>query len=104
MSLILLILIVEEAGVIVLLHELLGRLVDIHVGHLLGSLSSLLIGRCFLLLCSSFLLLCGPLVCLNFLKLLEHILVMEQRVREFVHKSGAGEESFDAALEDGDFE
>ena len=97
MSLILLVLVVEEAGIIVLLHELLGRLVDIHVGHLLRCLSCLFISCCFLLLCL-------PLFCLDFLELLEHILVMEQSMGEFVHKGGACEESFDAALEDGNLE
>ena len=97
MSLILLVLVVEEAGIIVLLHELLGRLVDIHVGHLLRCLSSLFVSRCFLLLCL-------PLLCRDFLELLEHILVMEQSMREFIHKGGAGEESFNAALEHGDLE
>ena len=97
MGLILLVLVVEEAGIVVLLHELLGRLVDVHVGHLLRCLSCFFVSRCFLLLCS-------PLVCLNFLELLEHVLVMEQSMREFVHKSSAGEESFNAALEYGDLE
>ena len=97
MGLILLVLVVEEAGIVVLLHELLGRLVDVHVGHLLRCLSGFFVSRCFLLLCS-------PLVCLNFLELLEHVLVMEQSMREFVHKSSAGEESFNAALEYGDLE
>ena len=98
MGLILLVLVVEEAWIVVLLHELLRRLIDIHVGNLFRSLSSLfLLSRCFLLLCS-------PLVCLNFLELLEHVLVMEQSMREFVHKSSAGEESFNAALEYGDLE
>lgn len=86
MCLILLVLVVEEGRVVVLLHELLRRLIDIHVGHLfscLGCLASLLFlsGRFFLLF--------SLFVRLDALKLLKNVLVVEQSVRELVHKDGS---------------
>ena len=69
MGLILLVLVVEEAGIIVLLHELLGRLVDVHVGHLLRCLSCFFVSRCFLLLCSS-------LLNLNAFELIKNVLIV----------------------------
>ena len=98
MSLILLVLVVEEAGIVVLLHELLRRLIDVHVGHLFCGLSSLFLLR------GRFLLLSGPPVALNFLELLKDVLIVEQSVGELVHKGCACEESFNAALEHGNLE
>ena len=98
MGLILLVLVVEEAWIVVLLHELLRRLIDIHVGNLFRSLSSLfLLSRCFLLLCSS-------LLILNAFELLKNVLIVQQGVGEFIHKCRACEESINAALEDGNLE
>ena len=69
MSLILLVLVIEEAWVVVLLHEGLGRLVHVHVSHLRRNL----VGGCLFLL-----LLFLPL--LNPLELIEHVLIVQQRV------------------------
>ena len=93
MSLILFVLVIEEARVVELLHEGLRRLVDVHVSHLRCSL----IGGCLLF----FLLL---LLLLNLLELIEDVLVVKQRVREFVHERLTSEESLNAALDDGNLE
>ena len=94
MLLILLILIIEEGRVIVLLHELLRWLVDIHLSHLLGSLfSSCLLGL-FLLSLGS----------LDFLELLEDVLVMQKSVREFVLEDVASQETLNTALNHGDLQ
>ena len=85
MFLILLVLIVEEGGIVVLLHELLRRLIDIHIGHLFRCLASLFL-LCCLLLFLSF------LIRLDALEFLKDVLVVEQSVREFVHEDSAGEE------------
>ena len=91
MLLILLILIIEEGRVIVLLHELLRWLVDIHLGHLLSSLfSSCLLGLFLLSLCS-----------LDFLELLEDVLVMQKSVRKFVLEDIASQETLNTALNHG---
>ena len=87
MCLVLLVLIVEEVGVVVLLHEGLWWLVNVHVGHLLSSLVS-----------SSFLLLFLLFALLNLFKLIEDVLVVQQCVRELVHESLASQESIDSAL------
>ena len=91
MSLILLVLVVEECGVVVLLHELLRWLIDIHVGHLLLRLTGLLVS-------SSLLLFFLSLLDLDFLELLEHVLVVQEGVGEFVHESSACQESIDTTL------
>ena len=94
MLLILLILIIEEGRVIVLLHELLRWLVDIHLGDLLSSLfSSRLLGLFLLSLCS-----------LDFLELLEDVLVMQKSVREFVLEDIASQETLNTALNHRDLE
>ena len=83
MRLVLLILVIEECWVIVLLHELLRRLVDVHVGHLLGCLCS----SCLLsLLGLLFLFLLG----LNALELLEDILVVQQGMGELILENLTG--------------
>ena len=92
MSLILLVLVVEECGVVVLLHELLRWLIDVHVGHLLLRLTGLLVSCGFLLLLSL------SLVDLDFLELIEDVLVMQEGVGEFVHEGSACQESIDATL------
>ena len=86
MLLILLILVIEEGRVVVLLHVLLGRLVDL----VSGLLCSSLLGFLFL-----------PFDLLDFLELLEDILVVEERVRELVHEDIASQEALDTALNDG---
>lgn len=86
MCLILLVLVVEEGRVVVLLHELLRRLIDIHVGHLFSCLSCL---TSLLFLSCGLFFLFGLLVRLDALELLKNVLVVEQSVREFVHKDGA---------------
>ena len=91
MLLVLLILVIEEGWVIVLLHVLLGRLVDIHVSHLVSGLLS----SCFFCLFS---LLFGLL---DLLELLKDILVMQKGVRELIHKDVAGQETLNTALNDG---
>ena len=103
--LILLVLVVEEGRVVVLLHELLRWLVDIHCCHLLLCLPGLLLSS--LSLCLSlglglslrfFLLLCCSLISLNLLELLEDILVMQQSMRELVPEGITLEEPLDSAL------
>ena len=89
--LILLIFVLKEGRVVVLLHVGLGRLVDVQLGHLFRSL------LCSLLCCHLGLLLLLFLL-LDSLELLENILVVEQRVREFVPEQVTREEAFDAAL------
>ena len=69
MCLVLLVLVVEEVRVVVLLHERLGWLVHVHVGHLLSSLVS-----------SSFLLFFLLLALLDLFKLVEDVLVVQKRV------------------------
>ena len=86
MLLILLILIIEEGRVVVLLHVLLRRLVDL----VSGLLCSSLLGFLFLLF-----------GLLDFLELLEDILVVQERVRELVHEDIASQEALDTALNDG---
>ena len=93
MRLVLLLLVIEEGWVVVLLHELLGRLVDIHVGHLFSSLCS----SCLLSLLGLFFLF---LLGLNTLELLEYILIMKQGVGKFILKRLACKESFNSALND----
>ena len=71
MGLVLLVLVVEEAGVAELLEVRLGRLVDIHIRQLLSCLFSgvgdlSLFSRLF--------------GCLDFLKLVKDVLVVQQRV------------------------
>lgn len=90
MSLILLIFVVEESRVVILLHVLLGRLVDVHIGHLSLSLLS-----CLLLLFLSLLLL------LDRLELIEDVLIVEQSVGELIPEGVTLEESLDTALDDG---
>ena len=97
MRLVLLILIVEELGVVVLLHELLGWLVNVHVCHLLLSLASLLLsGRLRLLL--------GLLLGLDSLELIEHVLVVEQSVGKLILEDLLVKETLDAPLNHWDFQ
>ena len=93
MRLVLLILVIEERWVIVLLHELLRRLVDVHVGHLFGCLCS----SCLLSLLG---LLVRFLLSLNALELLEDILVVQQGVGKLILERLASEESVNTALND----
>ena len=80
---------VEERGVIsTLIHVLSRWLIDVHVGH---CLCSLVCGRLLLFLLNLSIL-------LYFLKLLEHVLVVKNSVREFIHKGSACKEPFDATL------
>ena len=111
MCLILLVLVIEERRIVVLLHELLGRLVDIHVCHLLLGLPSLLLSRLSLRLglsldlCPRLLLLfLSSLLGLDLLELLEDILVMQQSVRELVPEGISLEESLNSALNDRNLE
>ena len=91
MLLVLLILVIEEGWVIVLLHVLLRRLVDIHVCHLVSGLLS-----------SSFFCLFSLLFgLLDFLELLKDILVMQKRVRELIHEHVASQETLNTALNNG---
>lgn len=76
-----------------MLHVLLRRLVDIHVGH---GLASLLLG--------SLLLLISFLGLLNLLEFVEDVLVVKERVREFVHERVLGQETLDSALDHWDFQ
>lgn len=96
MLLILLVLVVKEAGVVIFRHELLWGLVDIHLSHLLLGLAGLLI--------NSLLLFLGLLGDVDPLELIEDVLVVEQGVREFVHEGVSGEEAFDSTLEHGHLE
>ena len=108
MCLILLVLVIEERRIVVLLHELLGRLVDIHVCHLLLGLTSLLLSLRLGLsldLCPRLLLLfLSSLLGLDLLELLEDILVMQQSVRELVPEGISLEESLNSALNDRNLE
>lgn len=94
MSLVLLILVVEKGRVIVLLHVLLGRLVGVHLSHLLFNLER--VRRLLLLL--------KLLLSLDLLKLIKHVLVMEESVRELIHERLSRQESVDAAFYDWNFE
>ena len=80
---------VEERGVIATLIHVLSRwLINVHVGH---SLCSLVCSRLLLFFLNFSIL-------LYFLKLLEHVLVVKNSVREFIHKGSASKEPFDATL------
>ena len=80
---------VEERGVIATLIHVLSRwLIDVHVGHCLCSL----VCGCLLLF------LLNLSILLYFLKMLEHVLVVKNSVREFIHKGSASKEPFDATL------
>ena len=84
---------IEERGVVAALIHVLSRwLIDVHVGHCCLSLSSLVCGRLLLFLLNL-------LFFLYFLKLLEHVLVVQKGVRELVHEGSACEESVDATFE-----
>ena len=89
MSLIFLILVIEESRVVILLHILLRRLIHLHVCHLSSCL--------FLLLLLLFL--SGSML-LNALKFIEYILVMKQSVRELISEGVTLEESLDSAFND----
>ena len=105
MCLIFLVLEIEERRIVVLLHELLRRLVDIHVCHLLLGLPSLLLSRLSLGLCLRLLLLfLYSLLGLDLLELLEDILVMQQSVRELIPEGISLEESLNSALNDRNLE
>lgn len=87
----------EESLIVVLLHELLRRLVHVHLSHLL---------RCLLgcLISSHLCLLTCLLFHLDALELVKHVLVVKQSVRELVHECLAGQEPINAALQDWNFE
>ncbi len=93
MRFIFLVLVVEEGWVIVLLHISLRGLVGIHLSHGLLGLTCLLFGGHFL-----FLLLL--LVLLDLLELIEHVLVVQESVREFVHEGSSCQESVDSPFND----
>ena len=99
MLLVFCVLIVEEARVVVLLHVLLGRLVDIHVSHLLLGLL-----RLSCLLISSFFGFFCLFLGLNFLKLVKDVLVVKKGVRELVHEGVTLQEAVDTTLDDWDLE
>ena len=83
---------IEERGVVATLIHVLSRwLIDVHVSHRCLSLSSLVCGRLLLFLLNLS-------IFLYFLKLLEHVLVVQKRVRELVHEGSARKEPVDASL------
>ena len=89
---------IEERGVVAALIHVLSRwLIDVHVGHCCLSLSSLVCGRLLLFLLNL-------LFFLYFLKLLEHVLVVQKRVRELIHEGSARKESVDATFKHWHFE
>ena len=84
---------IEERGVVATLIHVLSRwLIDVHVGHCCLSLSSLVCGRLLLFLLNLS-------IFLYFLKLLEHVLVVQKSMRELVHEGSAGKEPVDATFE-----
>ena len=91
---------VEEGRVVVLLHELLRWLVDIHCCHLLLGLAGLL--RCSISLL--LLLLGSSCVGLDALELIEDVLVVEERVGELVHEGCTSQEPVNTALNHGNLE
>ena len=96
--LVLLVLIVEESGIVELLQERRRWLVDIHIGHLLLSQTSCLLSSIILSFFSSFF--CH----LDLLKLLEDVLVVQKSMRKLVHKDITSQESLYSALNDRDLE
>lgn len=112
MRLVLLVLVVKEGRIVVLLHVLLRRSVNVHIGHLLLGLSCSLLLRCgclglclcLSLSCSLLLLFFSLVLCLDALKFIEDINVVEQSVREFVPECITLQESFNPSLNNGNLE
>ena len=97
MRLVLLVLVVEEGWIVVLLHEWSWRLVNLHVGHLFLCLAGLLLSSRFLFLFRLALL-------LNALKLIEDVLIVEERVREFLPEDISLDKPFNSSLNHRHFE